>query len=154
MPEAPHSSCEANMSLDIAWCPLGGTMSLVENQWVRRMISSSATSSKAEELGSVWFRTQKKDISSIPCRKIHFFQMWSCYISTIVHTKTTWGDFKNLYAQATPWPVKPEFWGVGMGISIFKNLSPLPFPLSPWASVFLKALHVSPKHSQGWDPLI
>lgn len=123
MPVAPCSTHEANMSLDIARCALEDTMSPVENQWVRRTLSSRATSSKAEELGSVRLRTQKEDISSILCRKVRFLQMGSCDISTIVHIKTTRGDSEAPYVQAIPPTAKPGSLGAALGHQYFWNLS-------------------------------
>ena len=121
-PVDPLSSCEVNMSPDTARCPLGGTISPVKNQWVRRMLSVSAFF-KGWKTWLSLTQTPKGRLSSIPWRQIYFLQMQSWNISPIVYIKTTWRDFKNPFVQATPQLVKPELLGVGLGHRYFLKRS-------------------------------
>lgn len=66
---------------------------LVENQYIRRMLSSSATFSRAEELDSVSLGTRKEDISSLPRGQTHLLHVQGCDSPTNAHMKSLLGEF-------------------------------------------------------------
>lgn len=92
---------------------------LVENQYIRRMLSSSATFSRAEELGSVSLGTRKEDISSLPRGQTHLLHVQGCDSPTTAHMKSLWGEFFFNSQCPSSDQLCQNIWGWGLGISNF-----------------------------------